>query len=191
VLDKLSVRLGVAYSEIRQQLDEHKLYFDRYISEPFIFHSTLGDMAVDPDTMREGYSELAPPSITQFWTKYEYKQNVQFIHVPLELKYGFDFKKIGVSVIAGITTQYAFKQHAELKLIKENTENDLTFDDLNINKLSFAGMLGLSVDLNLNKRLSIFLEPHARMNLTPVSKSPVVRSTPWFLGANAGIAFHF
>ena len=191
VLDKLTVRLGVAYSELKQNQEEHKITFDRYITQPFVFHSTLGDMAVDPDIMKDGFSPMAPPSITQFWTKYTYSQNVKFIHIPLELKYGFKFKRVSLSVIAGINTQYAFKQHAEIDLIKENFTNVITYDNLNINKFSFSGMLGLSADLKLNKRLSLFLEPHTRISFTPISKSPDVKSTPYFFGANAGLAIHF
>jgi Outer membrane protein beta-barrel domain len=191
VLDKLIVRIGIAYSEIKQHQEEHAAVFDRYVNESFVFHSSLGDMAVDHATMLDGYSPLAPSSITQFPFRYTYSQQVKFIQMPLELKYGFNFKRMGLSLIAGVNTQYAFKQHGEVDIIKEHVTNVITYTTLNIRPFNFSGILGICADFKLTNRFSLYLEPHTRINFTSIGKSANVKSTPYFFGANAGLAIHF
>lgn len=191
VLDKLSVRLGISYSELKQELEEHKIYFDRYQTEPFLFHSSLGDMAVDMATMKQGFSPLAPATITRFPLNYSYRQSVQFINVPFEVKYGFSFKRLQLSVMLGVNGQYAYHSHGELTLMREHSYQQIQYTSLDVNKLTFAGTGGISIDFNLTKRISLFLEPNARYNFTSFGKSKDVSSKPLFLVVNGGIGFHF
>ncbi|MFL5762317.1 MAG: hypothetical protein ACJ77K_00135 [Bacteroidia bacterium] len=190
-LDKLVVRLGVSYSEIEQYQSEHKLYFPRYTSDPFVFYSSLGEMPVDHSVMMDGFSSMAPASIEQFPTNYTYSQKLQMVNVPLEVKYGIGKKWFTASAMLGLNTQYVARQHAELDLIKENNTNVVTYEDLGVKKLTFAGIGGLSFDIQLSKNLSLFIEPHTRINFGPPVKSEVVKSAPYFFGLNGGISFHF
>jgi hypothetical protein len=111
--------------------------------------------------------------------------------LPVEAKYSWNFGKLGIGLMLGVNTQYVYKQHSELNLYKENVTNTLTYSDLPVNKITFSGIAGISADVNLNKRFSIFVEPHLRYNFNTLSKSSAVKSTPMFFGGNAGIAFHF
>ena len=122
---------------------------------------------------------------------YSYKEVVQFANLPIEVKYGFDYKKINCALFAGVNSQYVLKQQAELDLKTENVENILSYTNLHMNKFSLAGICGLSMDVKLTKKISLFVEPHFKINFTKLSKSSVVVSTPYFFGANSGLKFHF
>jgi hypothetical protein len=191
VLDKLYVRAGISYSEIRQFQEQHELWFPRYTSDPFVFYSSFGEMSVDHSVMMQGFSPFAPATIEEFRVKYTYSQKAQLVNVPLELQYGARIKRFGISALLGISMQYIFKQHAELNVIKENVTNTLIYNDLGMKKISFTGIAGFKADYLLTKRLSVFLEPHARMGFGSPSTSKVVKSTPYFLGINAGLSLHF
>ena len=76
----------------------------------------------------------------------------------------FDYKKINCALFAGVNSQYVLKQHAELDLKTENVENILSYTNLHMNKFSLAGICGLSMDVKLTKKISLFVEPHFKIN---------------------------
>ncbi|MFL5752304.1 MAG: outer membrane beta-barrel protein [Bacteroidia bacterium] len=184
----LGIQLGAAYSEISQQSSVQRVFFPKNISTPYTFYGSLGEMQVDPDVMKDGFSPLAP--MTQFPADYKYTQKVSFINIPVNLKLHFGKKKFGFTVLAGLNTQYALKQHSQVTLIKEHFENVVNYSDVKVNKLNYSALAGIGFEYKLSKRIGILLEPNMRYNFSNLSRLSSISNKPVILGANAGILIY-
>ncbi len=191
VLKHVSVRFGIAYSEFHQKLNEHKITFSRFITQPFIFHSSLGEMPVHPDIMREGYDPPLPNFPTKFSFMYTYYQTARFIILPFEAVVHATIKHVTLSCIGGIQSQFVIRQHATLSLLKENQTTTVSYSTLHMKTVSVAATAGLRAEYMLFGKYQIFVEPHARLNLTPLNSNSYTTSTPFFSGLSIGLAGSF
>ncbi|HXC04015.1 MAG TPA: outer membrane beta-barrel protein, partial [Bacteroidia bacterium] len=187
--DKLEVSMGCSLSMTNQELHSQPISFPKNITQPFVFNSSLGDMAVPASTMLSSFSPLAP--VTNFRFNYQYSQNVQYVNIPLSIGYHVPRGRFTASVSAGINIQYLLSQHSTLELLKENERDVLTYDDLDIRKLNYGLCLGLGAEYSIRKRLSVYLSPSCRYNLLSVTNHSAVQSSALFLGAEGGVRLHF
>lgn len=185
----LGIQLGVAYSEISQQSSSQHIYFPKNLSTPYTFYGSLGEMQADPDVMKEGFSPMAP--VSQYPLSYRYSQKVSFINVPVNVKLHFGKKKLGVTVLAGLNTQYALKQHSQLVLEKEHFNNVIDDNNIKVNRLNYSALIGVGAEYKLNKFLGVFVEPNVRYNVSDLSRQPGISNKPVIFGANTGVNFYF
>jgi hypothetical protein len=184
----LGIQLGLAYSEISQQGTKQRIWFPKNISTPYTFYSSLGEMQVDPDVMKDGFSMMAP--LTQFPADYTYSQKVSFINVPLNIKLHFGKKKFSFTVLAGLNTQYAYKQKSQIILHKEHFDNVVNYSDVKVNKINYSALAGLGAEYKINKRIGIYVEPNVRYSVNDLSKVPGISNKPLIIGANTGVTFY-
>ncbi len=183
--DKVEVNIGCSYSQINSEFNSHILFFPKNISQPYVFNTSLGDLSVPVQTMLSSFNPLAP--VTDFKCNYQYTETVQFLNVPINARINFRSRKFCGYVSAGINIQYAFSSNATLELLKENETDRVDYNTLDIRKLNYAACLGAGVEYRIAKKLSVFLEPNARLNLLPVTNSSAVQSSATYYGATGGL----
>lgn len=187
-VQRISIEAGVAYSEIDQEKGETEIKFSKYITQPFPFYSSLGEMLVDPNVMREDFSPLAP--IDTFHFNYKYSQQVSFLTVPVKVKLNFGQGKFSTFISAGAVYQYIVTERSTLDLIKEHFTTVLTYTDMKLNRSNIAVSLSAGLRYKFLKRLSLFLEPQLRYNLNNLNSSSALVNKQFIIGGNAGLSFH-
>lgn len=187
----LSILTGLSYSSYHQQLNNHPVTFNRFITAPFIFHSSLGEMPVDTAVMKDGFNPPLPNFPKVFSFNYNYTQRLQFIKIPLQASLDFQYNKMTYSLICGVAVQYLVKQSTTLHLVKEHQTNTVTYTDLPVNAFSLQGFAGFGVSYPVKPGLFILAEPHARLNLTRINRNKQVDATPFFAGINIGMGLAF
>ncbi|MFI5149074.1 MAG: outer membrane beta-barrel protein [Bacteroidia bacterium] len=183
--DKLEVSIGCSYASFNQEFHAQTIYFPKTISQPFLFNSSLGDMAVAPATMLTSFSPLAPVAYFRF--QYQYTQTLQLLNIPLSASYQFRRGKFAALVSGGINFQYLLSQHSVLELLKENEIDRLEYDNLDIRKLNVGVCFGLGASYRISDRITVYLQPSGRLNLLPAASHSVVQSSSLFIGLECGV----
>ena len=182
--NKLEANIGLAYSQFNQTMSPDTISFPKGITQPFVFNTSLGDLSVPAATMMQGYSP--PPWVSRVRYHYQYSETVQFINMPINVRLNFGTGKLKPYATAGINILYALSSSATLDLLKELTaDNELTYNNLNVNKINIATSAGLGLEYNIKKRFSVFIEPNARLNMLSFSGS--TKSLNYFMGCQGGI----
>lgn len=114
------------------------------------------------------------------------RQNIDYLEIPLELKYSIVNKRIGVNIIGGVST-----------LVLNNNEVSIISGDFktvigeanNLNDLSFSTNIGVGLDYNLSRRLLFKLEPMLKYQLNPYTGNSSFK--PYYLGVYSGFSYRF
>ncbi|HXB12046.1 MAG TPA: outer membrane beta-barrel protein, partial [Bacteroidia bacterium] len=186
---RIEISIGAAYSQASINYQSNQgLYFDRYATQPYIFSSSYGDMSVPQATMLQGFSPLAPPSLTKFMLHgYQYSQTIQFLNIPINLRFNITTGKLKTYVALGLNIQYAIVEKAEVDLIKELEIDAVKYNSLNTTKLNYAPNATIGAEYDFAKHFGVFLEPNARYNLMSSSTNTAVKSNASFVGCALGL----
>lgn len=114
------------------------------------------------------------------------RQNIDYLEIPLELKYSIVNKRIGVNIIGGVST-----------LVLNNNEVSIISGDFktvigeanNLNDLSFSTNIGVGLDYYLSRRLLFKLEPMLKYQLNPYTGNSSFK--PYYLGVYSGFSYRF
>jgi hypothetical protein len=189
---KFEVSLAFSYSQSGiNYTSSSYLYFNRYLAQPYIFNSSYGDMSVPAATMLMGFSPLAPPSITMFHMNYQYAQTIQFMNVPVCIRFNLGTHKLKPYVTAGVNIQYMLSVKAEVDLLKEVETDVINYTNLNTRRINIAPTVSLGLDYSATKHISFFIEPNIRYNLLSSSTSSTINSASYFIGCFGGLRVSF
>ncbi|MBP9215225.1 MAG: outer membrane beta-barrel protein, partial [Chitinophagaceae bacterium] len=184
---KIIVNAGIGYDNIKLVLDNTPLTFNRFITQPFTFNTSLGSIMVDAATMKDGFSSPSPTFPTQYKISYNYTQSLNFITIPLNIGYKIIDNKIRITAFAGIHTQFLIKQKTTLTLIKERNNNIVQFNNFDINQLNTAGNLGLQIQISTKRKLNLYFEPTYKFNFKSLSNEGIIASKTSLLGLHIGV----
>ncbi len=184
---ELSISAAYSQASINYQ-NTQGLYFDRYLSQPYVFSSSYGDMSVPAAIMKQGFSPLAPPSVTMFMMHgYQYSQTIQFLNIPINFRFNITTGKLKTYVAIGMNIQYALGEKAEVDLIKELEIDAIKYNSLNTTKLNYAPTAAIGAEYDFAKHVGVFLEPNARYNLMSSTTNGSVKSNASFIGCALGL----
>jgi hypothetical protein len=114
-------------------------------------------------------------------------QNLGFVEVPLELAYKISDKKLGISVIGGMSALFLSNNEISSTL---NGNRTLLGEANNIRTTSFSANFGLGMDYKLSEKFNINLEPVFKYQMnTFESKSG--NFNPFIIGIYTGVSFKF
>ena len=114
-------------------------------------------------------------------------QNLGFIEVPLELSYRVSDKKLGVSVIGGMSALFLSDNEVYSTL---NGNKTLLGEANNVRNTSFTTNIGLGLDYKVSDKIDINLEPVFKYHMnTFESKSG--NFNPYTIGVYTGFSFKF
>lgn len=114
-------------------------------------------------------------------------QNLGFVEVPLELAYKISDKKLGISVIGGMSALFLSDNEVSSTL---NGNRTLLGEANNVRNTSFSANFGLGMDYKLSEKFNINLEPVFKYQMnTFESKSGDFK--PFLIGVYTGFSFKF
>lgn len=120
--------------------------------------------------------------------KTEVFETVNFINVPLLVRYTFGTKKLSYFVEGGAALNYVTNEKVQVVI------NDATIEDNSLDALSnmnYSILFGFGTQYNFYKGLSMFVKPSLRYSVTPVNIDSPVKSYPYYLGMGAGLTIEF
>ncbi|HMI08298.1 MAG TPA: hypothetical protein VK528_12170 [Flavobacterium sp.] len=147
----------------------------------------LGRQAQSRNSSR---SEEQPANATQLSTdKFEghINQKMGYIEVPVEVSYAVIDSKIGVNVIAGVST--LFLNENKIVVISDGLATTLG-EANNLNKTHFSSNIGLGVKYSITRTLQANFEPMFKYQLNTFSKDSG-NFKPYIFGLYTGLSFRF
>lgn len=181
---KFELNAGIAYSQLHQTFGLDTVSFSRYISQPLIINTSLGNLSVPAAQLMAGINPA--PWVVTVHDHYQYNETVNYINMPINARLNFGAGKFKPYVTAGINLQYAISESAALDVNKDKgVDLNLTYTSLNVNTFNIGFSAGAGLEYNIIKRLSVYVEPNARLNTLPLSGND--KSLNYYLGCQGGI----
>ncbi|MEO8761624.1 MAG: outer membrane beta-barrel protein [Bacteroidia bacterium] len=187
---KISVSLGVNYSYFIAKQDATLFYFNKNLTSDFIFYSSFGPMAVDKNTMLQGFSPMAP--VTMFQANYSYTSKINTLVIPIEAKfYYLNRKKINLYTSLGVSGMFVLSEKTNLSIIKEHVTNNVSFNQITTTKANALLMLGLGGDVKLFKQLYFTVDAGFRYSVNNLSNTAGIKTIPTYFSINGGLKIKF
>ena len=114
-------------------------------------------------------------------------QKMGYYEVPLEISYTILDKKLGISVIGGIST--LFLDENKISLISPETNLKLG-EANNLNTVNFSSNIGLGFKYKFVKSFQLNFEPVVKYQLNTFSNNSG-NTKPLLIGLYSGISYHF
>ncbi|WP_158655153.1 porin family protein [Flavivirga eckloniae] len=114
------------------------------------------------------------------------QQQINYIEIPVELAYKIIDKKIGVSIIGGISTFILNADKNKVFIATELGKSQIGSTN-NVNTASFSGNIGLGVDYYITKRVQINIEPIFKYQPNAFENNTSFQ--PYIFGVYSGIKF--
>jgi hypothetical protein len=183
---RLAFTAGISYSYFIAQQDATAFSFNKNLTSDYIFYSSYGPMAVDKNTMLQGFSTLAP--VTMFHANYSYTSRINTLLVPVQAKYYYmNSKRINLFADIGVSGMMVLSQQTNLSVIKENLTNNISYNQITTTKFNGLLMLGLGGDVRLYKQLYFTIDGGFRYGITNLSNTSGIKTSPAYFSANVGI----
>jgi hypothetical protein len=112
---------------------------------------------------------------------------VEFINVPLMVRYNFRSRKLLYYVEAGASINFIRNSEAKITIGSYAEDNAVS----GLTNFNYSALLNAGVEYRFYKGISIFFEPNIRYSITPINDSGSEKSYPYFIGGNAGLSIHF
>ena len=120
--------------------------------------------------------------------KTETSELLQFINIPLNLRYRFGQHKLSYFVEAGVAISFVKGDVVKITIDDSYTENNERDGLRNIN---YSFLIGAGVNYNFYKGLNFSLYPTFRYSITPINQNNPMYSYPYYLGVQMGFSIHF
>ncbi|HXB40973.1 MAG TPA: porin family protein [Bacteroidia bacterium] len=188
---KFSFSAGVNYNQlIANQGNPVHFVFNKNQKDDYIFYSSHGPIAAPMSVLLEGYNMGVP--FDTFFAKYTYTSKLNVISIPLEANFHFLNKsKFSLFAGVGVNTSFVLSQRTKLTIVKENFNNDISYNNITVNKFNISMLFSLGCDIRLGKRLYLTLVPSYRYGITNMSATSGTTFSPAYFSGNAGLKFKF
>ena len=209
--DRLSIQTGVQFSKGGQRVNDIIFYQDvqtgRLLSSgifqgnvPYPIETSIGkinsgdfvhyvaDFELVNGKLYTGNLSTRPEfenyeALNTFLT-----QNLEFLEIPVLLRYKLIDRKLGMNVISGLGASFLVDNSVYMNYMGEQFPMGQTE---NIKLLNFTGTLGLGFEYSVTKKLSLNLEPTIKYFLNSLNTESQVGTHPYFFGVYSGVSVAF
>ncbi|MEO5909231.1 MAG: outer membrane beta-barrel protein [Ginsengibacter sp.] len=141
----------------------------------------LGDAFVKP-------SFSSNPNIGDSLFSKSTTHTIQYIGIPLAVKYSFNKAKFTLNILGGIAANFLTRGRITTELESGNDNEKETANKIHGLKSSyFSGLAGIGIDYNLYKNLAITITPTFRFALNPINDNVISQSFPNSVGFVLGL----
>lgn len=129
-------------------------------------------------------SSVAPDMVQN----YDFKQQAQYLELPLLMRYNLLDKRFGIHVLGGINTNVLVDNSAQLKLQNE-VITDSKIDGLRA--ITFSSSFGMGLNFELTQQINLIIEPTFKMFLNSLNHQQYISAKPYTFGVFSGVSYHF
>jgi hypothetical protein len=140
-----------------------------------------------------GYGYVLPsfsnnPNVGDSISSLSTNNTLQYLGIPLAVKYSFDKGKFSINAIAGISGNFLTQGKIETEVELGNDNEFETVDKIyGLKKFYVSGISGIGLDYHFYKNLSVSFSPMLRFALNPINKNTLVISYPNSLEFSLGM----
>ena len=140
-----------------------------------------------------GYGYVLPsfsstPAIGDSLYAFTSTHTINYIGIPLAIKYNITKGKFSFNMMAGFSTNILIRGKIETTVAKGfNNETEVVNNLQGLRKIYFSGLAGLGIDYKLNKKISLSFAPTYRFALNSINQDAPVKSYPNSLGLLIGL----
>ncbi|MFO7659156.1 MAG: hypothetical protein R6W78_19010, partial [Bacteroidales bacterium] len=110
----------------------------------------------------------------------------EYLEVPVNIRYKVIDRKIGISVLGGISTNFLVGTGFNLNYTDETAEN-ITRSASDLVQINYAGSVGMGFEYPLIKNIILTIEPKFKYYLNPIDKDPLSDIHPYAIGLFTGV----
>lgn len=203
---RFSIQSGLYYSSLGQKLDGINTFggfrqYDNskgdnnfeirtstgtiYASNPDVFvNADVANRVVTPYTN----DVFDPEKASLQYINNSLTQNLSYLELPVILRYKIIDKTIGINVIGGMSYNLLVNNSVYTEV---DGNRYVIGDTRGLNPLSLSSSLGMGMEYNFSKKLSLNLEPTFRYYLNPFSVSSGTYMHPYSFGIFSGVSYKF
>ncbi len=119
------------------------------------------------------------------------KQILQFINIPLIIRFQLVKNKFSYYAYSGLSANFLINEQSVVSIENPTSETIIISNISGLKKLTCGFLLGIGAEYNFYKGLSIFTEPVFRGSITSINQNTSVTSYPISIGLNTGFTYHF
>ncbi len=206
-LSKIEKSENEAFSSTAGVLIEYKLRPNWSLQSGLAFATT--NIAIHPEIIyahndnsgkiqyclntSSGYGYVLPsfsdnPRIGDSLYSYSTSHRLQYLGIPLSVKYSIYKGRFSINIIPGISANFLIKGKINTELEKGNKHETETVNRITgLKKFYIGGMAGIGMDYNVYKSLSVSFSPTLRFALNSINKDVPVKTFPNSLGFSLGL----
>lgn len=191
---KWSIQTGATYSYMEQTFKPTNIIIDTSSGSDKIkysFTTSSGTVHFSSDDFGDN-EENAPIVKDSVYMSYKANEKLEFINIPLLMRYQLSDKKISTCVIFGTTANILFNKQVKLNVLDSPNHIKATTNKIDgLQKINMGLIIGMGFEYNVFKGLTILIEPTLKCSITSLNKSNSVKSYPYSLGIAVGLGYHF
>jgi Outer membrane protein beta-barrel domain len=171
------LQTGLIYSNTQIGISPQKMYALRNDGDIAYKYITSSGFAY----IKPGFGN--PPAIGDSLSAAEAKHTLQYISVPVVIKYSAGKKKLSVSPGVGVEGNFLSGAKVETEIKDASNLETVTINKLNGTRSFYWSVIAdLELQYKVSKKVSIGFRPAFRYALSPITKNNVVETFPYSLG---------
>jgi hypothetical protein len=203
---RFSIQSGLYYSSLGQKLDGINTFggFKQYnnskgdnnfeiLTSSGTISASNPDVFVNADASNRVVTEYTkdvfdPKKASLPYINNTLTQSLSYLELPVILRYKIIDKTIGINVIGGMSYNFLVNNSVYTEV---DGSKYVIGDTRGLNPLSLSSSLGMGMEYNFSKKLSLNLEPTFRYYLNPFSVSSGTYIHPYSFGIFSGVSYKF
>lgn len=188
--NRLSLGSGMYLSRVGQQNNEVLAYNDPESSSMYKLTSSVGSVSVNPRKFETAIVEQPASDKDTMPGDYmvngSFVQNLDYLEVPLVLKYKVLDKKFSVNLMGGVSPGILVNNSSYFEVDGEKSQTGTT---QNIEPFIYNSIIGIGLEYAINRKLSLNMEPSFKYALSPVNSNNGLNYHPYSLSWFTGISY--
>lgn len=188
--DRLSLGSGMYLSRIGQQNNDVLAFNDPESVDMFKLATSTGTVTVNPVNFESVIAQQSASPKDSIPGDYivngSFVQNLDYLEVPLVLKYKVIDSKLSVNVMGGLSPGILVNNRSYFSSEGEKLQTGTTE---NINPFIYNSIVGLGLEYAVSKKVAISMEPSFKYALSPVNSGSDLQYHPYSLSWFTGISY--
>ena len=205
VFKRLSIQTGVFYSQVGQSINNvtpvsnmyaavssNNSYTKNFVRTSSGSVAVVSNLKSDVNSTYSSYfnpeSQANSISNTSSSTKYQLIERVDYLEIPLMLRYKIIDRKFSFQVLSGMSANVLLETNV---FIDNGSEMLKSGTILMARPVNYSSTFGLGFEYQILKNLSVGLEPVFKYYLQSYTTSSQIGSNPYAFGVFTNALFHF
>lgn len=188
--ERLTIASGLYLSRVGQQNESVLAYNDPDGHGMYKLTSSTGSVSVNPVQFTQVLADQAASAKDEIPGDYvansSFVQNLDYLEVPLVLKYRLLDKRFGINLMGGISPGILVNNRSYFEFEGQKLQAGTTE---NIQPMIYNSVLGIGVEYAISRKISVNLAPSFKYSLTPVNTSNDLGYHPYSLSWFTGISY--
>ncbi len=189
--ERLTIASGLFVSRIGQQNESVLAYNDPDGHGMYKLASSTGTVSVNPVQFAQVLTEQAASTKDvpgDYVANGNFVQNLDYLEVPLVLKYRLLDKRFGINLLGGVSPGILVNNHSYFEFEGQKLQTGTTE---NIQPMIYNSVLGIGMEYAISRKVSVNLAPSFKYSLTPVNSSNNLGYHPYSLSWFTGVSYKF